>query len=160
MTRDEDRTTTRAHLDRRGFVRAGAGVVAAVGLAGCTAYFRDEVGQKTDAADLRQIAYGETKEGFVHEDDGTDPEYGDVAEPVTFDGSTGDAVTITMEAPNMSAYLVLEGPSGGVVDEHQRGEGPTSIIERTLQASGTYTIWVGSTSGQETGPYTLTLQRG
>lgn len=143
---------------RRRFLRAGVGVVVATSAAGC-AFLRDETGQRTDGAELRQIEYGQTKSGFVHEDDGTDPEYGDVAEPVAFEGEAGDDVTITVHAPNTSAYLVLTDAAGTLVAEHDHGDGPESVIEVVLPETGSYTIWVGSTSGAETGPYELTLER-
>ncbi|QLG61354.1 hypothetical protein [Halorarum salinum] len=113
-----------------------------------------------DEPDLRSISYGETKRGYVDGEDGRDPSYDDVAEPVEFDGEEGDRVAITMVSDAMDAYLVLEAPSGDVVAENDDGAAEDdSRMETTLPASGTYTIWAGTYEGDASGPYDLTLER-
>jgi plastocyanin len=110
--------------------------------------------------DLESIAYGETREGFVDATDGNAPEYGGLAEPVTFEGEEGDPVEITMTSEVFDTYLVLEDPDGNVVAQNDDGaESFNSRITRTLSQSGTYTIWCSSYSEDATGTYQLTLER-
>lgn len=110
--------------------------------------------------DLRRIAYGQTREGYVDSADGRDPEYSDVAEPVQFDGQAGDSVSVVQQSGTFDPYLVLAGPNGSTVATNDDGAGGTnSRIDATLPSTGAYTIWAGSLSGDATGAYTLTLSR-
>ena len=127
------------------------GAVVIAGLAGCS-------GGNPDAIDLRSIAYGETRDGAIDENDGVDPEYGDIAEPVSFDGREDEDIAITMTSTSLDSYLMLVGPEGTVLAENDDdGDSSDSRIETRLTATGTHTIWAGSYDGDETGAYTLTL---
>lgn len=108
------------------------------------------------------ITYGESRTFTLERGDGRDPRYADLAKPVTFDGTSGDRVTITMESGAFDAYLVLEDPNGSIVTQNNdiSGAGGTdSQIRLTLSESGAYTIWAGSLSGDATGSFTLSLER-
>jgi hypothetical protein len=125
--------------------------VVIAGLAGCS-------GGNPNSTDLRSIAYGETKDGAIDGNDGVDPEYGDMAEPVSFEGRAGDDVAITMTSTSIDSYLMLVGPEGTVLAENDDdGDSFDSRIETRLTSTGTHTIWAGSWDGNETGAYTLTL---
>ncbi|MFB6142300.1 MAG: PPC domain-containing protein [Halorientalis sp.] len=118
-------------------------------------------GAPSEEIDLTSISYGETAEGYIDDGDGRDPEYDDLAEPVTFSGNAGDAVTISMRSETVDTFLLLSGPDGTTVAENDDGgSGLNSEITTTLPESGTYTIWAGSYSGDATGPYTLSLEEG
>jgi hypothetical protein len=133
----------------------------------CSSYSEDATGdfeltleEAEDGENLRSIAYGETKEGFVDAADGTAPEYGGLAEPVTFEGEEGDPVEITMTSEAFDTYLVLAGPDGNVVAQNDDRSGDlNSRIDYTLTQSGTFTIWCSSYSESATGSYELTLER-
>jgi len=104
------------------------------------------------------IEYGETFDGHLERGDGRDPQYDDLAKPVTFDAEEGESVDITLGSEHFDPYLVLEGPDGSVVGEDDdSGDYLNSQIETTLDQSGEYTIWVGSFSGYGTGSFTLQL---
>ena len=107
------------------------------------------------------ITYGESRSFTLERDDGRDPRYADLAKPVTFDGTSGDRVTITMESGAFDAYLVLADPNGTVVAQNNDipdGGGTDSRIQLTLPENGVYTIWAGSLSGDATGSFTLSLK--
>lgn len=115
----------------------------------------------TDGADLQSIAYGESHEGHVEYGDGRDPAYGDLAEPVEFEGEAGDDVEIEMTSRTFDTYLVLSGPGGDPIAEGDDGAGGTdSLLTASLSEDGTHTVWAGSFSGDATGGYTLSLERG
>lgn len=177
----EKRNTTGAEPpSRRRFLQSGVAVAATLGTAGCAGVGglvgRDggdsgsagdtggsagsDSGSDGSGNNLRSISYGDTEESVVERDDGRDPEYSDVAEPVEFEAEAGDVVTVSMVSATFDAYLVLADPAGGVVaEDDDSAGGRDSRIERTLTKSGTYTIWAGSYEGDATGSYTLTLSK-
>lgn len=125
------------------------------------------LGQTRSAVDERltvfeeetTIEYGERTEKHLQQGVGRDPQYGDLAQPVTFEGESGDSVRMTLESWHFDPYLVLEGPDGEIVGEDDDGAGGLdSQIETTLSQSGQFTIWAGSYSGWGTGDYTLELR--
>lgn len=120
-----------------------------------------DAADRPDRPDLRAVGYGETASGYVDALDGADPEYGDLAEPVAFDGRSGDGVAVTMAVSDADAepYPVLAGPGGGTVAETADDPDGSTTVTATLPATGSYTAWAGSSSGIWTGPYTLTLER-
>ena len=120
----------------------------------------------TESGDDSGFGYGSTEEFTLEEGDGQDPAHDELAKPVPFEASAGDEVTITqasaLHESGFDTYLVLEGPSGSVVAENDDGDGigRNSRISMTLTESGEYTIWAGSVSGSDTGPFRLALKRG
>ena len=120
----------------------------------------------TESGDDSGFGYGSTEEFTLEEGDGQDPAHDDLAKPVPFEASAGDEVTITqasaLHESGFDTYLVLAGPSGSVVAENDDGDGigTNSRISMTLDESGEYTIWAGSVSGSDTGPFRLALKRG
>lgn len=110
------------------------------------------------ARDPASMAVGETHSGSIQSDDGYDPRFGDRARPVTFEGSSGQSVSIVMRSEALDPYLVLEGPAGATVDHDDDGGGGTdSRLDVTLETDGTYTVWAGSFSGEATGEFTLSI---
>lgn len=115
----------------------------------------DGGGETTRKPDLRSIAYGQTKSGYV---DAADPKNesflaGLRYEPVSFSGSAGDVVSIGVDsttAANVSAVR-LWGPSG-----HLLATGETTQYE--LPADGSYVIQVGYAWGTR-GGYEVSLTR-
>jgi hypothetical protein len=75
----------------------------------------------------------------------------------TFSGTSGQAVTITMNSTAFDTYLRLMNPSGTVVASDDDGNGGTnSRIAYTLAATGTFTVVATSYSPSSTGAYTVT----
>lgn len=112
------------------------------------------------ATDLRSITYGETKTGEI---DGSDPTgYRGRYEPVTFDGTAGDVVTITLTTTD-DPYLVLLAPDGTRVasnDDHGSLRDLNARIEEyELRSSGEYTIVATSYDSRATFEYELALER-
>ena len=121
-----------------------------------------EKGEDDSGTDSEEIAFGQTLDLTLESGDGEDPAYNDLAKPVLFEASAGDEVTITQTSDAFDAYLMVEGPSGSVVAESDDGDGIglNSRVSTTLTESGEYTIWPGSFSGSDTGPFTLSLEEG
>jgi len=114
--------------------------------------------ESAEAVDLRSISYGETRNGSI---DSADPEsetYRGNYEPVTFDGESGDNVTIDMTSED-DTYLILLGPDGTIVAENDDYEGLDSRIETELPSDGSYTIVATSFDSRATFDYELTLER-
>lgn len=146
--------------DRRTVLKGTAGLGVTLALAGCSSIpiigdDDDDGGSGTD------LSYGDTIQGRIEADGPRDPIYDDLATPHRFSGSQGDRIRIDMDSDPVDTYLVLVDSSGGLVAENDdRAFGNlNSTIETTLPADDTYTIWAGSWNGEETGPYTLSLQR-
>jgi|GEM_PF-2170604 len=126
-----------------------------------------DVEQNRDVASLEgTISYGDTIQGELTADDGVAGEWREAsADAYTFQGSSGDTVTISMESDPVDTYLFLEGPNGNLVAENDdSGFSLNSEIATTLPQDGTYTIWATtySTYGSisvDSGPYTLSLAR-
>ncbi|GAB3689351.1 hypothetical protein GCM10028857_24580 [Salinarchaeum chitinilyticum] len=112
-------------------------------------------GQSGSTQDLRSISYGESWQGQIEE---SDPEYSGLYhnEPVTFEGSAGDIITIVMEATEADPWIALEGPDGAGPSDGG-SSGSARIEEYELPQSGQYTINAQTYSSGETTPYTLTL---
>lgn len=113
-------------------------------------------GQSGSEQDLREISYGESWQGQI---DQQDPEYSGLYhnEPVTFEATAGDIITIVMEATEADPYLNLDNPDGSEVDSDGGFSGTARLEEVELQQSGQYTINAQTYSSGETTPYTLTL---
>ena len=106
--------------------------------------------------DVRNIGYGETVTGRLDDSDpsGRRGNY----EPITFQGSAGDVITIDMVSDG-DTYLILDGPDGNeVIRDDDGGSGFDSRIEAfTLEESGEYTIIATSFSTYSTFDYRLSL---
>lgn len=122
----------------------------------------DEDDEQTDGADEQSgdLSYGATVSGEITNDSPSDPEYGDLAEPFTFQGNADDVVEISMTSDEIDTYLLLTGPDGELVGENDDAQGTNSTLIRGLPQDGTYTVWAGSFFGTTTGPFTLSLSRG
>lgn len=108
--------------------------------------------------DLRSISIGETRDGYIDEDDGNDPVSGDLAEPVTLRASSDTAVGITMESEEFDTYLILEGDNRQILARDDDGAGGlNSRIDIQVSQGTSYTIWAGSLDGDATGSYTLSV---
>jgi len=169
--------TEKRETSRRWFLRTSAVTIGAAGLAGCgedlpiggsegtttteTTTTTTETTTTTTTAGpegAERIAPGEARLLEIQEDAPTDPERGDRADPVVFEGEAGMGVEITMRSDDVDPYLVLEGPDGSVVAQNDDGaDGLNARIRMVLEQSGTYVIWAGSFSGEATGSYTLTV---
>lgn len=78
----------------------------------------------------------------------------------TFQGYSGDYVTISMEATDSSfdSYLYLLDPNGNQITyDDDGGDGLNSLISIVLPSNGTYTI-IATHYGQSIGGYRLTLR--
>ena len=183
MSEDGQQDDSRSSRDvsRRRLIAASGLAAVSLGAAGCSQFTggsesEDEEEDEDDDAEseetatetetatptvedgIRSISFGETREGLIDEDDGSDPSYGDLAEPVRLQAESGTNAVITMESADLDTYLILEGPDGEIIAEDDDGaEGFNSRIRTQLPRSGTYTIWAGTFSGTGTGPYTLTV---
>ncbi|MFN2511686.1 MAG: Calx-beta domain-containing protein [Pyrinomonadaceae bacterium] len=88
---------------------------------------------------------------------------GNYLDQYTFNGTTGQQVSITLDSVDFDAYLYLIGPDGSLVStDDDSGGGTDARIPSeggfiTLPTNGTYTIYATSFDAEETGAYTLTL---
>ncbi|MFC7176697.1 hypothetical protein [Halosegnis marinus] len=111
--------------------------------------------------DLRSISYGESARGTIDSEDPAVPSSSAIGEPVTFQGSANDLVSINMQSRALDTLLVLQGPDGDIVgtDDDGGAERYNSLLETALSADGEYTIWATTFGGEGTGPYTLSLEK-
>lgn len=116
-----------------------------------------------DAAnpDVRSISYGDTITSRIDDDDPDTYTNRGHHDPITFQGSEGDVVTIEMVS-NDDTYLQLEGPNGTIVTENDDGgSGLNSTIDSyELSQNGEYTIIATSFSSYDTFTYRLRLTEG
>ena len=75
----------------------------------------------------------------------------------TFEGETGQVVTVTLESNDFDAYLTLLRPDGDTIatDDDSAGNLNARIANFSLPESGTYTLVVSGSSGFSTGSFTL-----
>ncbi len=80
----------------------------------------------------------------------------------TFEGSAGDAVSITAESEDFDAFLTLSDAAGNTLttDDDSGGNLNARIENFILPADGTYTINVSSFSVGASGSFTLSLASG
>lgn len=80
----------------------------------------------------------------------------------TFEGNSGDVVTIDLSSPDFDAYLTLQGPNGTRLasDDDSAGNLNSRIEGIPLPADGTYTITVSSYGGGAEGDFTLSITAG
>jgi hypothetical protein len=109
---------------------------------------------------IQGIACGSTNSGQLANTDcfiASDTSYYDV---YSFDGTSGQQVTITMSSAAFDTFLFLVDTSGSVnaSTDHGGGGGTTSRIVYTLNQTGTWFIVANSWLGSQFGAYTLVLQ--
>ncbi|WP_412061090.1 DUF4344 domain-containing metallopeptidase [Rubrivirga sp. IMCC45206] len=85
------------------------------------------------------------------------------ADLYVFEGTPGDAVTVTMRSTDLDAYLsigTIEGSELAVVGrDNDSGGGRDARVRFTVGASGLYAVQANSLSGGETGAYTVLVER-
>ncbi|HEX9304620.1 MAG TPA: PPC domain-containing protein [Thermoanaerobaculia bacterium] len=109
---------------------------------------------------IQGVACGSTTSGQLANTDCfimSDNSYYDV---YSFDGTSGQQVTITMSSSAFDTYLFLIDPSGSntAATDHDGGGGTTSRIVFPLNQTGTWFVVANSNSGNQFGAYTLALQ--
>lgn len=108
--------------------------------------------------DLRSIEAGQTRQGELDEADPQAAFMRGYFEPVTFDGESGQTVTIDMTSREGDTYLFLYGPDGDRVAVNDDYEGLDSRIETTLDSDGEYTIIATSYDEEAVFDYELSLE--
>lgn len=113
---------------------------------------------------VTKVGYNQTINGTLANTDcavkfNNQPYYTDL---ITFDGTAGQEISITMSATPADAYLVLHTPSGEAsLNDDDSGGGSNARIPATgslvLPQTGTYTIEATSFTMGQTGSYTLSL---
>jgi len=80
----------------------------------------------------------------------------------SFDGTSGQQVTLTMSSSAFDTFLFLIDPSGSttVATDHDGGGGTTSRISFTLTQTGSWFIVANSWLGNQFGAYSVALQCG
>lgn len=143
-------------LDRRTVLRGTATLGAAAGLAGCSSL--PIVGGAGGGGD-GGLSYGDDVEDELTAESPTDPIYGGIANPHEFTGTADDQIQAQMDSSALDSLLLLVNSVGELVDENddRSREITHSGFVTTLPSNGTYTLWATSASGEETGPYTLSL---
>ncbi|MBE9080368.1 PPC domain-containing protein [Romeria aff. gracilis LEGE 07310] len=76
-----------------------------------------------------------------------------------FDGTEGEAVSISLESQDFDTYLLLSGPDGEVIDSNDdiSADNLNSKLELTLPQSGSYRVFVTSVEYEGQGSYELTV---
>jgi hypothetical protein len=81
----------------------------------------------------------------------------------TYTGNPGDEIVITLSSTSFDPYLTLARMFGGdverVAQDDDSGPGNNAQVRATLNQTGTYVIMANSFSANETGPYSLIVQR-
>jgi hypothetical protein len=78
----------------------------------------------------------------------------------TFEGSTGQRVTIDLTSSTFDSYLILQDDSGDelAADDDSGGNLNAQIADFELPENGTYTVLVSSYGGDAEGAFTLSVQ--
>lgn len=109
-----------------------------------------------DSADATptEISVGDSVDATLTAEAARDPVYDDLADPyrLTLDSETRVRLRMTSDA--VDAYLLVTRDGSTVAENDDGGQGVNSDLFTTLDA-GTYTIWAGSFSGEDTGAYSL-----
>ncbi|HZG44367.1 MAG TPA: DUF4344 domain-containing metallopeptidase, partial [Longimicrobium sp.] len=81
----------------------------------------------------------------------------------TYTGNPGDEIVITLSSTSFDPYLTLARMFSGdverVAQDDDSGPGNNAQVRATLNQTGTYVIMANSFSANETGPYSLIVQR-
>jgi hypothetical protein len=84
---------------------------------------------------------------------------GEYYDTFTFEGQPGQIVTIDLRSRDFDTYLVLESPDGHREANDDADGTEHSRIVSQLSQLGTYTVYVTSYAGGETGAYTLGIDQ-
>jgi hypothetical protein len=83
---------------------------------------------------------------------------GDYYDTYDFHGNAGDVVVIDLFSSSFDTYLILMAPSGADTQNDDFNESlDRSRIERVLNETGTWTVFVTSYESGETGAYELSI---
>jgi hypothetical protein len=87
---------------------------------------------------------------------------GSLYDEYTFEGTTGQQVTISLVSSDFDTYLILLGPDGTVIDQNDdiSSSNFNSELTVTLPVAGTYTVIANSYDNSGRGRYTLTVTAG
>ena len=101
-----------------------------------------------------EVALGDSVDATLTAEAPRDPVYDDLADPyrLTLDSET--RVRLRMQSDAVDSYLLVTREGSTVAENDDGGQGLNSDLITTLEA-GTYTIWAGSFSGEDTGAYRL-----
>ena len=120
---------------------------------------------RTEAPECTAISYGQTLEGSLDLSDTTSVARTDSrADCYTFSSMADEGIIVSIISDDFDTYLSLLDPSGQIIaSDDDGGEGSDSRIPEegtlTIPSTGDYTIEVTSYFSDETGTYSLTLQR-
>lgn len=120
--------------------------------------------EPTGQEDLRTISVGQSRQGFINEGEGRDPQFDALAEPVSLTVRTDTDVRIVMRSDDFDPYVVVSDSTGNVVDDADDGAGGYDTELLTVLEAGQYTIWATTYDGTQfgddvTGNYTLTVEQ-
>lgn len=110
---------------------------------------------------LRSIAFGETKTGEIDPNDPIVPELNRErhGEPVTFEGTAGDELTIDVNTESAKLEMLLRGPENRWTGHVATGEDGGTGLFTALQASGQHTVWVFPKNPDTFGKYNFSLKK-
>jgi hypothetical protein len=101
-----------------------------------------------------EISLGDSVDGTLTAEAPRDPVYDDLAVPYSLSVDEETNVRIRMTSDAVDAYLLVTRDGSTVAENDDGGDGLNSDLFTTLDA-GTYTVWAGSFSGEDTGAYQL-----
>ena len=110
-------------------------------------------------SDLQTTPVSFENAGALASGDGTFSE-GEYYDAYTFEGQPGQGVTIDLRSDAFDTYLVLEGPDGQRESNDDAESTAHSQIVTLLSQLGTYTVYVTSYAGAETGDYLVSVSEG
>lgn len=84
---------------------------------------------------------------------------GEYYDEYSFEGQTGQRVSITQQSQEFDTFLVLETPSGLAYVSNNAGGSQSSALRMPLPETGTYRVVATSLEAAETGSYELTIEQ-
>jgi len=103
------------------------------------------------------IALGETKDGALSPDDGSN-DTGARADAYSFTATAGQRIEATASSDTLDTFLELFGPDGQSLDQDDdSGDDTDSRLIATLKDAGTYTLQVRSVGDVTEGAYKISL---
>lgn len=84
-------------------------------------------------------------------------EGGQYVDTYTFNGVTGQQVTIDLSSPVLDTLVMLESPSGEVLENDDTDRVGHSVLSLALEESGSYAVHVTSYDGDAVGDYALAI---
>jgi hypothetical protein len=106
------------------------------------------------------ISCGQTRNGTLNADDCFFEETDGSTSAVdvyTFQGTSGQTVTVNMTSSQVDSYLWLFDPAENDTQDDDGGGGNNARIVQTLGSSGEWTIWANTAFGNQSGNYTISL---